>query len=65
MVKRKDYFGRNAVKKLALKTEHFRKRLDFAKRHTNWTTEQWQSVLWLDESELEFGKKRSQYIPPK
>lgn len=57
------YFGRVAVKKPLLKPEHRRKRLKFARKHRNWTMEQWKSVLWSDESKFElFGTKRRQYV---
>lgn len=62
-LRRKGFFGRIAVKKPLLKREHRQKRLAFARKHQNWTLEQWKSVLWSDESKFElFGSKRQQHV---
>jgi len=49
--------GRVAVKKLFLKKGNREKRLSYAKRHKKWTENQWQQVLWRDESSPEPGPK--------
>ena len=53
---------------LQSKKQHLRKgnktkRLKLAQRQSNWSAEQWKSVLWSDESKFEiFGTKRRQYV---
>lgn len=55
-------FGRVAVKKPLLRKQNKQKRLKWAKEHMSWTTEQWQQVLWSDESPFQiFGSKRAAY----
>ena len=44
------YPARKALKKPLLKKYHKRDRLRWAKDHKNWTVEQWNKVLWSDES---------------
>jgi transposase len=39
-----------AVKKPYISAENRKKRVAWAREHLNWTKEQWQSVLWSDES---------------
>lgn len=52
-----------AVKKPFLRPANIKKRLAFAKKHLNWTAEQWSRVLWTDESKFEmFGNKRRLYV---
>lgn len=55
--------GRVAIKKPLLRIVNKKKRLEWAKKHANWTAEQWNSVLWTDESKFEiFGSKRRVYV---
>ena len=55
--------GRVAVKKPRLTTVHKQKRLVWAKEHKNWTVEEWNRVLWSDESKFEiFGNKRRSFV---
>lgn len=43
-------------KKPLLRKKHRQQRLDFAKKHKNWTVEQWSKVVWSDESKFQiFG----------
>ena len=39
-----------AVKKPLLRPANIKSRLEFARRHKNWTVQQWDTVLWSDES---------------
>ncbi len=49
-------------KKPYLKKTHRKRRLDFAKRHRNWTVEDWKKVIWSDESKfMLFGSDGRQY----
>ena len=45
---------RSATKKKVpmLKKTHRQKQLEFAKRHENWTVEDWKRVLWSDETKI-------------
>lgn len=55
--------GRVAKRKPLLRAVNKQKRLEFAKKHRNWTIDQWKSVLWTDESKFEiFGSRRRQYV---
>ena len=47
--------GRVAVKKPFLRKGNREKRLRYAKQHKKWTENQWQQVLWRDESSPEPG----------
>lgn len=52
-----------AVSKPLLKVINKKKRLDWARQHKNWTLEDWNNVLWSDESKLEiFGTKRRVFV---
>ena len=42
-----------AAKKPLLKDTNNMKRLAWAKKHEQWTLDQWKSVLWSDESKFE------------
>ena len=55
--------GRVASRKPLLKEKNRKKRLAWAKKHKDWSLEQWQKVLWSDESKFEvFGSKRRTYV---
>lgn len=56
-------FGRIAAKKPYLRPINKLKRLQWAKAHKNWTTDQWKKVLFTDESKFEiFGSKRRIFV---
>ena len=55
--------GKVAAKKPSLRKPNFGKRLKFAKEHIDWTHEQWDRVLFSDESKFElFGCKRRVFV---
>lgn len=47
-----ELFARRPAKKPFISSINRRKRLDFARRHIHWTSEQWAKVLWSDESKF-------------
>ena len=47
------FHGQIVPKKTLLKDTSKKKRLAWAKKHQQWTLDQWKSVLWSDESKLE------------
>jgi hypothetical protein len=49
-----------AVKKPFLSDVHKAKRLAFAKEHLHWTIDDWNNVIWTDESFFEVGKQSRQ-----
>lgn len=52
-----------AVSKSLLKTANKKKRLNWAQQHKDWTIEDWNKVLWSDESKFEiFGTKRRVFV---
>ena len=55
--------GRIAAKKPLLKYTNMKKRLAWAKKHDQWTLDQWKSVLWSDESKFEiFGSNHRVFV---
>ena len=51
--------GRVAVRKPLLRWQNKKKRLAWAMKRRQWTTENWKKVLWTDESKFEiFGSSR-------
>jgi len=51
------------ARKPLLRKQNKVKRLQWAKTHKNWSTNQWEKVLFTDESKFEiFGGKRRQYV---
>ena len=53
-----DLHGQIVAKKPQLKDINNKKRLAWAKKHKQWTSDQWKSVLWSDEAKFEiFGSK--------
>lgn len=56
-------FGRVAVRKPLLRPQNKQKRLEWAKKHKDWTEEDFNRVLWSDESKFEvFGTKRRVFV---
>ncbi|KAL1975013.1 hypothetical protein VTN31DRAFT_5217 [Thermomyces dupontii] len=54
-LKRLGYARHPAVKKPELSEANKQQRLRFALEHVNWTKEQWESVLWSDETYIQAG----------
>ena len=55
--------GRVAARKPLLRRQNKKKRLAWAKKHRQWTTEDWKKVLWTDESKFEiFGSSRRIFV---
>lgn len=56
-------YGRVACRKPLLRNVNKVKRLQWAKKHRNWSLDQWRKVFWTDESKFElFGTKRRLYV---
>jgi len=56
-------FGRVAVRKPLLRPSNRLKRLHWGQTHINWTSDDWSSVLWTDESKFQvFGQNRRVYV---
>ena len=56
-------FGRAAVKKLFIRQKNRKRRLAFAKDHKDWTKDDWNKVLWTNESKFElFGTNQRVYV---
>lgn len=45
-----------AIRKPFLSKDHITRRLQFAKKHKDWTVEEWRKVIWTDEASFEVGK---------
>lgn len=59
----KNLKGYIAAKKPLLRVINKKKRLHWAKTHKHWTVEDWEKVLFTDESKFEiFGSKRRQFV---
>ena len=55
--------GRVAAKKTFLRKYNFQKRLEFARKHVNWSKNQWSKVLFTDESKFVLlGNNRRSYV---
>ena len=55
--------GQIAAKKTLLRKSNKQKRFVWAKKHKEWTLDQWKSVLWSDESKFEiFGSTRRVFV---
>lgn len=55
--------GRISSKKPLLRPQNRVKRLAWAKKHRNWTYDNWKNVLWTDESKFEiFNTRRRVYV---
>lgn len=48
--KREGYKRRIARRKCPLTEENRKKRLEWAQEHVSWTEEQWDEILWSDET---------------
>jgi hypothetical protein len=48
-------FGRVSRKEYPFTSEHIRARLSFANGYSNWTVDQWDTVLFSDECHIELG----------
>ena len=56
-------YGQIAAKKTLLRKSNKQKRFVWAKKHKEWTLDQWKSVLWSDESKFEiFGSTRRVFV---
>ena len=52
-----------AIKKSLLSNQNYFKNFQWTKAHKHWTTEQWNKVLWTDESNFEiFGTNMRVYV---
>lgn len=54
--KKEGYVRRVSRKKCPLSEENRKKRLDWAKEHVDWTDEQWDEILWSDETWAQPGR---------
>ena len=55
--------GRVACEKPLLRKANVRKRLEFAKKHLNWSEKEWSQVLFTDETKVEvFGSHRRTFV---
>ena len=52
--------SRIAVKKPFLTPRHMSQRLAFAQKYCRWSAEEWEQVIWTDESTFEVGKNSRQ-----
>ncbi|CAH2108348.1 unnamed protein product [Euphydryas editha] len=48
------------AKKPKLRIRHKKNRLEWAKAHKNWTIDQWENVLWTDESKFQIFESNRQ-----
>lgn len=56
-------FGRIAARKPLLRPKNKKIRLEWAREHQNWSSEDWCQVLWSDESKFEvFGSRRRVFV---
>jgi len=56
-LKEVELFSRIRRRKPVLKPHHRRARLQWARKHLNWTFEDWIRVIWSDESTIILGRK--------
>jgi hypothetical protein len=57
---RSGIYSRIAVKKTFLTLRHMSQRLAFAQKYCRWSVEEWERVVWTDESTFEVGKNSRQ-----
>ena len=56
-------FGRVALKKPFIRQQNRKTRLTFAQEHKDWSKDDWNKVLWTDESKFElFASNRRLYM---
>ena len=56
------YYRRIARKKLPISEENRLRRLAWAIEHENWTREQWNTILWIDETWVTSGKHTKTWV---
>jgi transposase len=56
ILKESGYGHWRAKKRPKLTKEHAKLRLEWAKKHKDWTYTEWSKVIWSDESSIELGK---------
>jgi transposase len=56
ILKESGYGHWRAKKRPKLTKEHAKLRLEWAKRHKDWTYTEWSKVIWSDKSSIELGK---------
>ena len=60
LLHRSGIFSRIAVKKPFLTPRHIYQRLVFAQKYRGWSAEDWERIIWTDESTFEIGKNSRQ-----
>jgi transposase-like protein len=55
-------YARRPRKKPLLKPHNIKARLEWAHKHLHWKPEQWQKVMWSDESPFQLFNSGSQYV---
>ena len=61
-LKKKGFHAIHKVRKPFLSPKHKKSRLEFARRHKNWTVEDWKKVIWTDETKINlFGSDGKLY----
>ncbi|KAG1136166.1 hypothetical protein G6F37_011982 [Rhizopus arrhizus] len=55
VLKSMDFFSAIKVKKPLLATKHMKRRLAWAKKYQNWTTDDWRGVVFSDKQKSTFG----------
>lgn len=61
ILKESGYGHWRAKKRPKLTEEHAKLRLEWAKKHKDWTFTEWAKVIWSDESSIEIGKGQKDY----
>jgi len=56
------YFNKKPVKKPLLLPRHLRARLEFCKDHESWTSNDWRSVIFSDESKIQLVNNSYGYV---
>ena len=62
---RRGYRRRSALRKPPLSDANIQARLLWAIEHKDWTSEQWNLILWSDETWVKAGKHRKQFVTRK